>query len=110
MSKEISIGKVTCNNCGKEFYYTGNFTGQVSSSIKEPNKLEDWVHEFKVNRPGYGSVFDGLKFEFHLCDDCLNDIIKNMEEKPYDLDYEINKEKLEKIKKAFSKVADYYNI
>lgn len=124
MSKEISIGKVTCNSCGKEFYYTGNFTGQVSSNRNNPDKLGEWIHEFSVNRPGYGSVFDECKFEFHLCDDCLEDLVKNMEERPsidsnfgesyYDRKFqdnvevktnskEVTKEHVEKIRERFNR-------
>lgn len=82
MTKEISIGKVTCNICGDTYYYSGNFTGQVSTDKENPDSLDDWVHEFTIDRPGYGSIFDGCGIKFHVCDDCLEKIFGGMKKKP----------------------------
>jgi hypothetical protein len=30
---------------------------------------------------GYGSVYDGEKWHFHLCDDCIDDVVKPFHEK-----------------------------
>lgn len=57
--------KTICNKCGKSFE-------------------RDYINEnHKINIEfAYCSSYDGQTWEFHLCDDCLTEIIKGFKHKP----------------------------
>lgn len=83
MTKKPTINEVQCNMCGDVYYYEGKFNGQVAKNEEEVGMLQDWVHEINLSGIGYGSIFDMSKVTFHICDDCMEEIFKDMEIKPY---------------------------
>jgi hypothetical protein len=71
-TKEKEIGYVaTCNKCGKR--------NEINHNIH--NGWEDDIKEFYVSF-GYESSFDGEKWSFDLCEDCLVGIIKGFKYVP----------------------------
>lgn len=51
---------VSCNKCGKEFKYP--YIGEATSVCIDF---------------GYGSKFDTERWQFHLCDDCFENWVKD---------------------------------
>ena len=60
------VSEISCNMCGKKI-----------NIIEE--KVEDWqldyFHNFAIHY-GYGSSKDGESYLFDICEDCLDNIIK----------------------------------
>lgn len=70
---EVKIGhNITCNKCGTV----------VETMYDKPSTiLEDMTHSFEVQFE-YGSKHDGEKWAFHLCEECLIQIIKEFQVVP----------------------------
>ena len=56
---------IFCNMCGR------------SEKIDKFNQTKTYFHSFS-DTVGYGSPHDGEKIEFHLCDECLEELNKKM--------------------------------
>ncbi len=69
--REIIVSEIIqCNKCGREFV-----NPLAKGSAMEQFMWDANVHGFKVMF-SYGSKFDMQEWEFHLCDDCLEEIAK----------------------------------
>ena len=64
--RKTCTAEYTCNKCGK--------TETITYKGLEGFKKEQFHYVF-LDRPGYGSIFDGLDIEFDLCDDCLKALL-----------------------------------
>lgn len=60
------ISNIFCNKCDKSIIYLYN-------NVAGTKLLADF---------GYGSVKDGLMEEFHLCDDCYDDLVLTFKHPP----------------------------
>lgn len=80
MTKKIGLTKITCNKCGKTLKVYGGYNPQIMDD--ELNDEWNWMHEFKIDRPGYPSKFDGIESTFHLCDDCLYEFYESFAVEP----------------------------
>jgi hypothetical protein len=65
----------SCDRCGKE----DKFNKQSKESWLD-FKENEW-HNIKIPTSGYGSILDGCKIEFDLCDQCLFEIVKSLSER-----------------------------
>jgi len=62
------LTKVICNKCGREF-------GLDKSDLWGFAKLGE-VHHIEITF-GYGSNFDGQRWQFDLCDSCLEELVNS---------------------------------
>lgn len=65
---------IICNKCGREF-------AQDTSDVWSEHFWDSEVHSFDVGF-GYGSKYDMETWGFHLCDDCLTEIVKTFKHVP----------------------------
>ncbi len=75
--KEFKNEKVIhkCKKCSKEEQY--NINGGVS--VYQVLVKENQWHNINLGRMGYGSCMDGDVIDFEICDQCLYDLVKEME-------------------------------
>mgnify|MGYP007112386548 CR=1 FL=1 len=60
---------VTCNKCGH--------TSEIDVNRFELNKFQEVDFSF-----GYGSKYDMEDWEFHLCEDCVEELVKSFKYVP----------------------------
>lgn len=88
MTKRIGYTELICNICGDKFYTKGNAQSKHISCVKEKEQLEDeamkqeYVHEYSIKYPGYGSFLDACKCTIHICDDCLKELFDSFKVEP----------------------------
>lgn len=70
MQEIIVKESIQCNKCGREFVNPLSKGSTMEQFIWDAN-----IHGFKVFF-GWGSKFDEQEWEFHLCDECLEKIVK----------------------------------
>lgn len=92
--KKIKYTEYTCNMCGDTYYTSYNSEGYTNEAIpcsKDKNNLEylhDYIFEFDIPVPGYGSFLDGVTLDkVHICDDCLHTLFNNLEIEPEVIHY-----------------------
>lgn len=94
--KKINKAEYTCNMCGDKFYSSFTNTSDFEeyqnaipcSKDKNAEFEYDWVFEFKIPEPGYGSFIDSVRLEkIHICDDCLHALHEGLEIKPEVIHY-----------------------
>ena len=91
--RKVTGAEFTCNMCSETFYVEENLdyinSGVVPCKKDRKNEYEfDWVFQFDLPVPGYGSFLDNTTLEkIHICDDCLCEIYNSLEIKPEVLSY-----------------------
>lgn len=92
--KKIKYTEYTCNMCGEIFYTPYNTEGSINEAIPCSSKkgnfdyLEEYIFEFEIPVPGYGSFLDGVTLEkVHICDNCLHSMYEDLKIKPEVLYY-----------------------
>lgn len=73
MQKHIDDISCKCSKCGKELKYNPMHT---DNDYPDTN----CIHEIDLGVQGYGSSLDGCNVKFILCDECLTNVIKSLDE------------------------------
>lgn len=69
--KKVEVEKeLICNKCGKKEVLDLDADVEMLSEIEKINSF----HSIRL-KPGYGSIFDGEKISFELCDSCLQELL-----------------------------------
>ena len=64
--REVREAKYTCNKCGRSEVVPYSGVGKYK---------REQFHDVYLERPGYGSTFDGMDIQFDLCDECLRELL-----------------------------------
>lgn len=67
-----------CDKCGKVLTYKKN-------DYYDFTKNECW--NINLGQAGYGSLLDGCRVSFKLCDDCLTEFVKGLKKDKVDMIY-----------------------
>lgn len=67
----------TCNKCGKIYSHDVENDPKASIYTFDAN-----IHSITIEHK-YGNVNDGIKLNFELCQDCLNELIGSFVVEPY---------------------------
>jgi predicted restriction endonuclease len=80
MKKNKKI-EYTCNMCGKKYF--NKVDNNQGYKNKEDILPASWIHEIDLEKPSYPSKLDEQEIQnFHLCDDCLIELLKSFKIQP----------------------------